>query len=84
MYKNNKLKFISLFSGAGGFKIGFEQLGFECLLSSDIEKSSQDTHKNNFKNVPFLLKDIRTVTSKEILKYTKNPETILCLKHILS
>jgi len=79
MYKNNKLKFISLFSGAGGFKIGFEQLGFECLLSSDIEKSSQDTHKNNFKNAPFLLKDIRTITSKEILKYTKNqlPDVII-------
>ena len=71
MKKKNNLKFISLFSGGGGFKIGFEQVGFKCLLSSDIEKSSQDTHKKNFKDTPFLLKDIRTITSKEILRHTK-------------
>ena len=63
MKKNNQLKFISLFSGAGGFKIGFEQLGFKCLLSSDIEKSSQDTHKNNFKDTPFLLHHYHDVHS---------------------
>ena len=67
-----KLNFISLFSGAGGFKIGFEQAGFNCLLSSDIDNSSKLTHLTNFRKTPFLQKDIRMVTAKEILKITKN------------
>lgn len=75
----NNLTFISLFSGSGGFKIGFEKAGFKCLLSSDIEKTSQKTHEKNYNNEPFLLKDIRTIKSNEILKLTKNikPDLII-------
>ena len=77
--KKKQLTFISLFSGAGGFKIGFEEAGFECLLSSDIEKTSELTHLKNFKNSPFLLKDIKTIKTNEILKLTKNqkPDVII-------
>ena len=32
-----KLNFISLFSGGGGFQIGFENAGYNCLLSSEID-----------------------------------------------
>ena len=32
-----KLNFISLFSGGGGFQIGFENAGYNCLISSDID-----------------------------------------------
>ena len=76
---NKKLTFISLFSGAGGFKIGFEEAGFQCLLSSDIEKTSEKTHLKNFENSPFLLQDVRTITSTQILKLTKNnkPDVII-------
>ena len=79
MKKNNQLTFLSLFSGAGGFKIGFEEAGFKCLLSSDIEKTSELTHRKNFKDSPFLLQDIRTIKTKQILKITKNqrPDVII-------
>jgi len=80
MKKNKKkLTFISLFSGAGGFKIGFEEVGFECLLSSDIEKTSEETHIDNFKKIPFIKKDIRLISCKEVLKLTKNvkPDVII-------
>ena len=70
MKKNNQLSFISLFSGAGGFKIGFEEAGFKCLLSSDVERTSKLTHLKNFKEIPFLLQDIRTIKAKQILKLT--------------
>ena len=42
--KNQKLRFIDLFSGLGGFRIGFEKackkknLLSECVLSSEIKK----------------------------------------------
>ena len=75
----NTYTFISLFSGAGGFKIGFEKAGFKCLLSSDIEPASEKTHFKNFKNQPFLLKDIRTIKTSEILKLTNfiKPDLII-------
>ena len=75
----NTYTFISLFSGAGGFKIGFEKAGFKCLLSSDIEPTSEKTHLKNFKNQPFLLKDIRTIKTSEILKLTNfiKPDLII-------
>ena len=75
----NTYTFISLFSGAGGFKIGFEKAGFKCLLSSDIEPTSEKTHFKNFKNQPFLLKDIRTIKTSEILKLTNfiKPDLII-------
>ena len=79
MKKNNQLTFISLFSGAGGFKIGFEEAGFKCLLSSDIERTSELTHLKNFKGIPFLLQDIRTIKTKQILQLTNDqkPDVII-------
>ena len=54
--KNQKLRFIDLFSGLGGFRIGFEKackkknLLSECVLSSEIKKHAISTYKLNFKN----------------------------------
>ena len=80
LMKNTKksLTFISLFSGAGGFKIGFEQLGYKCLLSTDILDEAEETTLNN-SNTPFLKKDIKTISSKEILEITKErrPDVII-------
>ena len=75
----NIIKFISLFSGAGGFQIGFENAGYKCLLASDIEKTAELTHKKNHPDLPFIRKDIRQLSSKEILKTTKNqfPDVII-------
>ena len=75
----NKLTFISLFSGGGGFQIGFENAGYECLLSSDIEADAERTHQKNYPNIPFIKKDIRQLDYKEILKLTNNkrPDLII-------
>ena len=35
----NKLKYIDLFSGAGGFSLGFDNKGFQNVFSVDIEPS---------------------------------------------
>ena len=78
MKKIKKLTFISLFSGGGGFKLGFEEAGFECLLSSDILTESERTNNLNSKT-PFLLGDIRLFTKEDILKKTNNrfPDVII-------
>ena len=73
------LTFISLFSGAGGFKIGFEQAGFKCIASSDFDKDSQKTHELNWPTTPFILKDIATLLPSELLNKTKGkkPDVII-------
>jgi len=61
-----KLKFIDLFAGTGGIRLGFEnackKLGLEseCVLSSEIDKKACETYELNFNEKP--LGDIRDIT----------------------
>jgi DNA (cytosine-5)-methyltransferase 1 len=66
--RKNELNAYSLFSGGGGFHIGMQKAGFNILVATDIEKAAEETHKTNWPNIPFLLKDIRLTTGKELLK----------------
>lgn len=77
--KKKKLTVYSLFSGAGGFDIGFKEAGFEIIGASDIWKESENTMRLNFPKIPFICKDVRLLTSKEILKSTGNiyPDIII-------
>lgn len=64
-----KLKFIDLFAGTGGIRIGFEnackKLGIEaeCVLSSEIDKKACETYELNFNEKP--VGDIRDITDIE-------------------
>lgn len=60
----NKYTFIDLFCGIGGLRIPFEELGAECIFSSDYDKHSQITYKANFGEEPF--GDIRTIPNEKI------------------
>ena len=52
------VKFVDLFAGIGGIRLGFEQamreLGIEseCVLSSEIDKDAQETYELNFGHKP--------------------------------
>ncbi len=54
----NKLSFIDLFSGVGGIGIGFEQAGYQHLLSADFDSAVAKTFRHNHKNVPFIEGDL--------------------------
>jgi DNA (cytosine-5)-methyltransferase 1 len=43
-----KLKILDLFAGIGGIKIGFENVGFECVFSNDFDKDCKITYDLNF------------------------------------
>jgi DNA (cytosine-5)-methyltransferase 1 len=58
------MKFIDLFAGIGGFRLGFENVGFKCLLSSEINKACQEVYNNNFNDIPF--GDIRDLNPEKI------------------
>lgn len=69
MYKE-KLKFIDLFCGIGGFRVAFEEaceeneIQPECVFSSDIDKYAQESYEVNFGEKPF--GDITQIDEKTI------------------
>ena len=52
------LKFVDLFAGIGAFHLILKNLGNECILALDQNKSCSETYQLNFPNTPFLLGDI--------------------------
>lgn len=70
----SKYKIVDLFSGAGGFQIGFEKEGFETILSTDFDEDCEKVHKENRPDVPFLRMDIHDL-SLELLNQYVSPET---------
>lgn len=50
--------FVDLFSGAGGFKLGFANAGLKPLVCADLNDSVHATHLHNYPSVPFVLGDL--------------------------
>lgn len=67
---NEKLKFIDLFCGIGGFRVAFEEaceendVQSECVFSSDIDKYVQDSYEAKFGERP--AGDITLIDEKDI------------------
>ncbi|MBO0465936.1 DNA (cytosine-5-)-methyltransferase [Enterococcus plantarum] len=47
------LKFIDLFAGIGGFRIGMERAGYECVFSSEIDLHACEMYEENFGDNPY-------------------------------
>ncbi|MEL6408261.1 MAG: DNA cytosine methyltransferase [Chloroflexota bacterium] len=60
------MKIGSLFSGAGGLDLGFEQAGFEVAWANEYDKSIWATFRRNFPNTILDTRDIRDVPSEDI------------------
>jgi DNA (cytosine-5)-methyltransferase 1 len=58
------LRFVDLFAGVGGMRLGFEAAGARCVFSVEWDKHCQRTYEANFGDVP--AGDIRTVRASEI------------------
>lgn len=46
------MTFIDLCCGIGGFRQGFENNGFQCLLSSDIDENCRKVYFDNYQEMP--------------------------------
>ena len=57
-------KFIDLFAGIGGFRLGLEAQGGECVFSSEWDAFAQKTYEANFGQVPD--GDITQIKAKEL------------------
>ena len=58
------IKFIDLFCGIGGIRIGMETQSFQCVFSSDINTECQKTYYENFGELPY--GDIIEIDEKSI------------------
>lgn len=59
------MKFISLFTGAGGLDLGFEAAGWECVYQVELNKWCYQTLERHWPNVP-KQKDIRNVNGADL------------------
>ena len=72
--RTNKLKFIDLFAGLGGIRLGFEQacnergIETECVLTSEIKPYAVQTLKHNHKHDNFV-GDIFQVKNEDIPQF---------------
>ena len=69
-----KPNYIDLFSGSGGFSLGFDEMNFNNLFSIDIEPSFCETYIENFPNHNLIQKDISKLKDEEIKRFTNNNE----------
>lgn len=48
----NKIKFIDLFAGIGGFRYSFDKCGCECVFSSEIDECCRNVYQDNYGDYP--------------------------------
>lgn len=66
----NSLRFIDLFAGIGGFRLGFNQASYQCVFSCESDSSCQEVYQNNFNEIPFpdITKlDVESIPDFEVL-----------------
>ena len=59
---------ISLFAGAGGCSLGFQQAGFDIRYAADIDADAVESYRCNFAATPCEAADIRKLDAETILK----------------
>lgn len=67
-FPEEKLRLISLFSGAGGLDRGFHNAGFQTVVANEYDKNICPTYKANFPDVKLFEGDIRSIDATEFPK----------------
>jgi len=62
------MKFFDLFAGIGGFRIGLEAHGHECIGSCEIDKYARKVYAKNFGHEP-KYKDVRELDTKDLPEF---------------
>jgi DNA (cytosine-5)-methyltransferase 1 len=70
---NPKFTFIDLFAGIGGFRMALQNLGGQCVFSSEWDAQAQKTYFANYGEVPF-----GDITSEQTKSFIPNGFDILC------
>ena len=62
------MKFFDLFAGIGGFRVGLEAHGHECVGSCEIDKYARKIYGKNFGHEP-RYKDVREIDTKDLPEF---------------
>ena len=65
--ENPKFTFIDLFAGIGGIRIPFDEMGYQCVFSSEWDAKACKTYFANFGTLPF--GDITKIPAERIPKH---------------
>lgn len=71
--ENPKFTFIDLFAGIGGFRMALQNLGGQCVFSSEWDAQAQKTYFANYGEVPF-----GDITSEQTKRFIPDNFDILC------
>jgi DNA (cytosine-5)-methyltransferase 1 len=70
------VRYISLFSGIGGFDLGLDQAGMECILQVEQDKFALEVLHRHWPNVPKIT-DVKEVTADAIKALGANRDGLL-------
>src|SRR5690625_3838882 len=65
-FRRNEFRFIDLFAGIGGTRLGFEEAGGECVFSSEWDKFACQTYRANHEDSHEIQGDITKIDALEI------------------
>lgn len=68
VWRNNLLTIMDLYSGAGGFSLGFHNTGFKVKLAIDIWNKACQTYKENFPSTEVLNENILDLVPSDFEK----------------
>lgn len=68
---DSRFRFIDLFAGIGGLRRPFEEIGGECVFTSEWDRFSRETYSANFNDDPFVHE-----FAGDIRPYAKNPSLV--------
>ncbi len=66
---------ISLFAGAGGCSLGFQQAGFDVRFATDIDGDAVESYRRNFPKRPVKRRTFATSDRKSCLILTRHINT---------
>ena len=66
-----------LFSGAGGFSVGFRDAGFEVVAGLDVDLDAVRTFSFNFPKAVVIRSDARLVRGSDIVKYVGDVDVVI-------
>jgi len=64
--RNTSFRFIDLFAGIGGIRLGFESIGGKCVFTSEWNKYSRMTYQKNFPGEEEIAGDITRIDEANI------------------
>lgn len=75
--RNNEVKVLDLFCGAGGLSWGFKQLGFKVFYGVDNWKPAVDTFKANYPGAKVYQVNITKVSNDQLKKWFKGVSVVV-------